>query len=101
MKPQHLYLIYAEDVSDSEKLRAPLRKEHIERRARLHEAGRIIVSGPLVEGDGQDIPYSGSLLVAQFDSLEEARHWAMDDPYVHGGVYKQLVVKRINTHYLK
>ncbi|MFW7340214.1 YciI family protein [Pollutimonas sp. H1-120] len=95
-----LYLIYAEDVSESEAIRAPLREEHIKRRALLHEAGRVVVSGPLVSSDA-DAAYSGSLMVAEFASLDEARQWAMGDPYVQGGVYKNIVVKRINTHFLK
>ncbi|MCJ0764383.1 YciI family protein [Variovorax terrae] len=96
---RQLYLVFAEDVSDSEALRAPLREAHIERRAQLHAQGRVRVSGPLVDSDAPD-PYCGSLLVAEFPSLEAARAWAEADPYVAAGVYARMVVRRINTHFL-
>ncbi len=96
----NLYLLFAEDVSDSEALRSPLRREHIERREALHAAGRIVVSGPLTDSDSTS-PYCGSLLVGRFSSLNEATEWAMADPYVQGGVYKNVVVRRIQTHFLQ
>lgn len=94
-----LYMICAEDVPDSEALRAPVRQAHIERRAQLHAQGRVKVSGPLWESDEAG-PYCGSLLVAEFDSLQAARDWAQQDPYVSAGVYARMLVRRVNTHFL-
>jgi uncharacterized protein len=91
------FLIYAEDVLDSEVLRAPLRAEHIQRREVLARQGRILASGPLSEQPGK--PYSGSLLLAQFDSSEDARAWAEADPYAVAGIYQRLVVKHFNQHF--
>jgi uncharacterized protein len=91
------FLIYAEDVADSETLRAPLRPVHIARREALFEQGRILASGPLSGQPGK--PYSGSLLLAKFDSLDEARAWAEADPYAVAGIYRQLIVKHFNRHF--
>lgn len=95
-----LFLIFAEDVAESEVLRAPLRQEHIRRRELLHREGRVQVSGPLVDSDEAG-PYCGSLLVAEFPSLGAAREWADADPYVKAGVYARIVVRRVNTHFLR
>jgi uncharacterized protein YciI len=91
------FAIYAEDIADSEPLRAPLRAEHIARRELLNREGRILASGPLSLQPGK--PYSGSLLLADFESLEAARAWAESDPYAVAGIYSRLVVKHFNQHF--
>ena len=91
------FAIYGVDVPGSETLRGPLRAAHIERREALNRQGRILASGPLSDQAGK--PYSGSLLIADFASLEEARAWALDDPYAKAGAYDQLVVKHFNRHF--
>lgn|GEM_PF-461744 len=96
-----LYVMFAEDVDDSEPLRAPLREAHIRRRAELAAQGRVVVSGPLWAQDSGAGDYCGSLLVAQFDSLAQAQAWADDDPYARAGVYRRMRVRRINTHFIK
>lgn len=99
MNGRALYVMFAEDVDQSEALRAPLRDAHIRRRAELADQGRVVVSGPLWDTDGGG-DYCGSLMVAAFESLAEAQAWAAADPYVAAGVYRRMVVRRINTHFL-
>jgi uncharacterized protein YciI len=99
MNGRALYLMYAEDVDHSEALRAPLREAHIRRRAELAAQGRVVVSGPLWDSDAQG-DYCGSLLVAAFDSLAQAQAWADADPYARAGIYRRMVVRRINAHFL-
>ncbi|OVZ55296.1 hypothetical protein CDO44_24035 [Pigmentiphaga sp. NML080357] len=100
MNGRALYLMYAEDVDHSEALRAPLREAHIRRRAELAAQGRVVVSGPLWDSDAAQGDYCGSLLVAAFDSLAQAQAWADADPYARAGIYRRMVVRRINTHFL-
>lgn len=99
MNGRALYVMFAEDVDHSEALRAPLRDAHIRRRAELADQGRVIVSGPLWDTDGRG-DYCGSLIVAAFGSMAEAQAWADADPYVAAGVYRRMVVRRVNTHFL-
>ena len=94
-----LYMMYGEDVASSERLRAPLREAHIRRRAELAAEGRVAVSGPLWDQDSGAGDYCGSLLVARFDSLEDAQAWADADPYAQAGVYHRMVVRRVNAHF--
>jgi len=100
MTGRALYLMYAEDVDHSEALRPPLRDAHIRRRAELAAQGRVVVSGPLWDSDVGQGDYCGSLLVAAFDSMDEAQAWADADPYAQAGIYRRMVVRRVNTHFL-
>ena len=95
-----LYLIHGEDRPASEHLRAPHRADHIARREALFAAGRIVVSGPLTDDDTTNA-YTGSCLVAEFPSHQEAEAWALADPYVGAGVYERVVVKRVVKHFPK
>jgi uncharacterized protein YciI len=95
-----LYVMFAEDIDHSEALRAPLRTAHIQRRAELAAQGRVVVSGPLWDQDSGAGDYCGSLFVARFDSLAEAQAWADEDPYAKAGIYRHMVVRRINTHFI-
>lgn len=91
-----LYVIYSEDVSDSLEKRATARPAHIERLKKLHEQGRVVIAGPTPAIDSEDpgaAGMTGSLLVVEFETLEDAKVWADADPYVGAGVYKSVTVK--------
>lgn len=91
-----LYVIIGEDVPDSLPRRIAARPAHLERLKALQEAGRLLLAGPFPAIDSPDpgpAGFSGSLIVAEFASLEEARAWADADPYVSSGVYARVTVK--------
>ncbi len=91
-----LYAILSEDKEDSLARRKEARPAHLERLEALREAGRLILAGPHPAIDAEDpgpAGFSGSLIVAEFDSLDEARSWADADPYVAAGVYARVSVK--------
>ncbi|SEG09323.1 hypothetical protein SAMN05216334_12616 [Nitrosomonas ureae] len=91
-----LYAINAEDVPNSLEKRISVRSEHLTRIRVLQEAGRLILAGPYPAIDSQDpgpLGFSGSLIVAEFESLEAAQAWANEDPYVSAGVYQRVTVK--------
>ena len=91
-----LYMIYSEDVENSLPLRANARPAHIERLEALKNEGRLIMAGPLPAIDANDpaeAGFTGSLIVAEFDSLEAANNWAKADPYIEAGVYQNVTVK--------
>ncbi|MDX1804847.1 MAG: YciI family protein [Alcanivorax sp.] len=91
-----LYAIISEDVADSLPLRTSVRPDHLARLEALSEAGRLILAGPhpaIDSNEPGEAGFSGSLVVAEFDSLDAARQWADDDPYVAAGVYAAVTVK--------
>ena len=91
-----LYAIIAEDVENSLSDRLATRPAHLERLTALRDQGRLILAGPHPAIDSDDpgeAGFSGSLVVAEFDSLEAARAWADDDPYIKAGVYAKVTVK--------
>jgi uncharacterized protein YciI len=91
-----LYVINGEDVPDSLEKRMTVRPEHLKRIQALQDAGRLILAGPYPAIDNQDpgpAGFSGSLIVAEFESLEAAQAWANADPYVSAGVYRKVTVK--------
>jgi uncharacterized protein len=91
-----LYAIISQDVDDSLDKRLTARPEHLARLEALREDGRLVLAGPHPAIDGNDpgpAGFSGSLVVAEFASLEEARAWADADPYVQAGVYARVTVK--------
>lgn len=91
-----LYAINGEDVPDSLEKRIPVRPAHLERIRLLQEEGRLILAGPYPAIDSPDpgpAGFSGSLIIAEFESLEAARQWAEADPYAAAGVYAKLAVK--------
>ncbi|MCX8955927.1 YciI family protein [Erwinia psidii] len=91
-----LYVIYAEDNSDSLEKRAAVRPAHLARLQLLKDEGRLIVAGPMPAVDSNDpgaAGFSGSTIIAEFSSLEAAQAWAQDDPYIAAGVYRQVAVK--------
>jgi hypothetical protein len=90
------YIIYAEDVDNSLALRLKARPAHLERISALVDEGRILVAGPTPAIDSEDpaeAGFTGSLIIAQFESLGDAEAWADADPYVSGGVFKSVTVK--------
>ncbi|MGF1642998.1 MAG: YciI family protein [Thiotrichales bacterium] len=91
-----LYMIIGEDVADSLAARLGARPAHLERLHGLRDEGRLILAGPNPMIDANDpgpAGFSGSLIVAEFNSLEAARQWADADPYVSAGVYAHVTVK--------
>lgn len=91
-----LYSIFAYDVENSLPLRAQARPEHIARLKALDESGKLIMAGPnpaIDSNEPGEAGFSGSLIVAEFDSLADAKAWAEADPYVAAGVYDHVDVK--------
>lgn len=90
------YAIISEDVEDSLALRMSARPAHIARLNGLKDEGRLLLAGPhpaLDTPEPGDAGFTGSLVIAEFDSLESAQAWADADPYVEAGVYRQVAVK--------
>ena len=90
------YAIISEDVEDSLVLRAGARAAHLERIRGLLGQGRLLIAGPHPAVDTDDpgaAGFTGSLVVADFESLEEAKAWAESDPYATAGVYREVKVK--------
>lgn len=91
-----LYAIICEDVPNSLALRKINRPAHLERLAILKEQNRIKIAGPLPAVDSEEpgeAGFTGSLMVVEFDSLEQAQQWADGDPYATEGVFKSWKVK--------
>jgi len=90
------YAIISEDVPNSLDKRKSARTDHLARLQELRDAGRLLLAGPTPAVDAQDpgpAGFSGSIVIAEFPSLEEAQSWADADPYVAAGVYAQVTVK--------
>ncbi|MCX2778828.1 YciI family protein [Microbulbifer thermotolerans] len=93
------YAIISEDVENSLPLRKGARPDHLARLNRLKDEGRLLIAGPCPAIDSEtpgEAGFSGSLVVAEFSSLEEAKAWADADPYVEAGVYASVKVKPFN-----
>ncbi|SXF55329.1 YciI family protein [Klebsiella variicola] len=91
-----LYVIYAEDIADSLEKRLSVRPAHLARLQLLHDEGRLLTAGPMPAVDSNEpgaAGFSGSMVIAEFESLEAAQSWANDDPYIAAGVYRQVSVK--------
>ncbi|WP_281557221.1 YciI family protein [Thalassomonas sp. RHCl1] len=90
------YLIYSEDVPNSLPLRLTVREQHLARLSALQDEGRLLVAGPCPAIDSEDpgeAGFTGSLIIARFNSLEDAKQWADNDPYIAAGVYQKITVK--------
>lgn len=90
------YVIHGTDVENSLERRLAVRAQHLARLTRLQDEGRLLLAGPCPAVDSNDpgpAGFSGSLIVAEFDSLDAARAWADDDPYMKTGVYARVEVK--------
>tara|TARA_B100001059_G_C17824761_1_gene580670 strand:- start:956 stop:1255 length:300 start_codon:yes stop_codon:yes gene_type:complete len=93
------YAIMTEDYKNSLKKRLSVRVKHIERLKDLIEDGRLLIAGPHPAIDAIEsgpAGFSGSLIVADFDTLEEAEFWAKEDPYIKAKVTKKIIVKPYN-----
>ena len=90
------YVILCQDQLNSLQKRLENRKAHRERLASLKNEGRLLVAGPFPNFDTSELGeegYSGSMIVAEFNSLDDAKDWANNDPYVTTGVYENFEVK--------
>lgn len=91
-----LYAIISEDNANSLELRKGARPDHLARLQILKDAGRLVLAGPHPSIDAEnpgDAGFTGSLVVAEFASLQDAESWAAADPYVTAGVYQNVVIK--------
>jgi uncharacterized protein YciI len=99
-----LYAILSEDVNDSLEKRKSARPAHLKRLDNLQDEGRLVIAGPHPAIDSNapgEAGFTGSLVIAEFADLQEAKSWADDDPYVTAGVYKHVVVKPFKQIYPK
>ena len=90
------YAIISQDVSNSLSKRQSARPDHLARLETLKQEGKLLIAGPHPAVDSNDpgeAGFTGSLVVAEFNSLEEAQAWADADPYVAAGVYDNVIVK--------
>ena len=90
------YAIMAEDTPNSLEKRLQARPQHLARLELLQNAGRLLLAGPFPAIDSNDPGtngYTGSLIVAEFNSLAEAQEWANNDPFMISAVYQQVSVK--------
>ena len=91
-----LYLILGTDAPGSLEIRKRVRPRHLERIAELVDAGRIAIAGPCPVADSPEPGpqgFSGSVIIAEFESLEAARAWVAGDPYVSEGVFEACDVR--------
>lgn len=91
-----LYAIISEDTKDSLAKRLAARPAHLARLESLNDQGRLTLAGPHPAIDSEnpaEAGFTGSLVVAEFNSLEDAQAWADSDPYIDAGVYAAVVVK--------
>ncbi len=90
------YAIISEDIENSLEKRMQARPAHVSRLVELKEQGRLLIAGPHPAIDTEEpgeAGFTGSLVVAEFDSLEDAQAWADKDPYIDAGVYQKVTVK--------
>jgi len=91
-----LYAIISNDTEDSLEKRMSVRPKHIDRLNQLKSEGRLVIAGPhpaIDNNDPGEAGFTGSLVIAQFDLLEEAQSWANNDPYMESGAYESVIVK--------
>jgi uncharacterized protein YciI len=91
-----IYAIISQDVANSLNKRNSAREAHLKRLQQLKNEGRLVLAGPhpAIDSDNPgEAGFTGSLIVAEFDSLEAAQAWADADPYIAAGVYQQIIVK--------
>jgi hypothetical protein len=94
-----LYSIVGIDVENSLQARLAARPDHVERLKQLVSQGKLIVAGPnpaIDSSDPGDAGFTGSIIIAEFNSLQDAQDWADQDPYILGGVYDSVEVKPFN-----
>lgn len=90
------YVIFAQDKPNTLAQRLAVREQHLARLQQLRDEDRLFVAGPNPAIDDEnpgEAGFTGSTVIARFDSLEAAKQWASQDPYVEAGVYEEVVVK--------
>ncbi|MFC0309132.1 YciI family protein [Gallibacterium trehalosifermentans] len=90
------YVIFAQDLPNTLEKRLAVREQHLARLNLLQQQGRLLVAGPNPAIDDENpgsAGFTGSTVIAEFTSLEEAKTWASQDPYVEAGVYGEVIVK--------
>ena len=90
------YAFICEDVKNSLEKRKSARQEHLARLEQLQSEGRLLLAGPFPAIDSVDpgpAGFTGSLIIAEFDSLQAAEEWGDAEPYVAAGVYKNVTLK--------
>ena len=90
------YAIIGEDHENSLENRLSAREKHVTRLNELKDQGRLLLAGPCPTIDNEDpgeAGFSGSVIIAEFESIEQAKKWANQDPYIEAGVYKNVTVK--------
>ncbi|MDO6706546.1 YciI family protein [Photobacterium sp. 1_MG-2023] len=90
------YVIFSQDVENSLERRLSVRENHLARLKALQDEGRLLVAGPMPAIDSEnpgEAGFTGSTVIAEFDSLEAAKAWADADPYIEAGVYDNVIVK--------
>lgn len=90
------YVIFAQDLPNSLEKRLSVREKHLARLTQLQSEGRLLLAGPNPAIDDEnpgEAGFTGSTVIAQFPSLEDAKIWASEDPYVEAGVYGDVIVK--------
>ena len=91
-----LYAIIATDIENTLSKRLQARPDHLARLQALKDEGRLILAGPhpaIDSNEPGDAGFSGSLVIAEFTTLDDAQSWADADPYIKAGVYEQVIVK--------
>lgn len=90
------YLIIGTDVANSLENRMAARPDHLARLQVLADAGRLKIAGPLPAIDSENpgaAGFTGSVIIASFENLQQAQAWALDDPYLEAGVYAKVEVR--------
>lgn len=90
------YAIMSEDIEGTLEQRLAARPDHVARITALINEGRLLIAGPHPAVDAPDpgpAGFTGSLVIAEFESLDDARAWADNDPYLAAGVYGNVTVK--------
>ncbi|MEC6822134.1 hypothetical protein C9I86_01275 [Photobacterium sp. NCIMB 13483] len=90
------YVIFSQDVENSLERRMSVREQHLARLKELQQQDRLLVAGPMPAIDDEnpgEAGFTGSTVIAKFESLEQAQQWANADPYIDAGVYANVIVK--------
>ena len=90
------YVIFAQDIPNTLEKRLAVREKHLERLKQLQAEDRLLTAGPnpaIDDENPREAGFTGSTVIAKFNSLDEAKQWASQDPYVEAGVYGDVIVK--------
>ena len=90
------YVIFAQDLPNTLEKRLAVREKHLARLQQLQAEDRLLTAGPNPAIDDEnpgEAGFTGSTVIAKFNSLEDAKAWASQDPYVEAGVYGDVIIK--------